>query len=56
MTWDVDPEPADPDELAALIAAAQEALAAPKESGWWRSGLEDLDAAAAAERGGSDPD
>lgn len=56
MTWEVHPEPADQDELAALIAAAEEAFAPPKESGWWRSGLEDLEVGVAAEQAGSDPE
>lgn len=42
VSWEVDPEPADADERAALLAAVDEVLAAEGESAWWRSGLEDL--------------
>jgi hypothetical protein len=38
----VEPEPADDGERAALLAAAEEALASEPESAWWRSGLDDL--------------
>ena len=55
MSWDVQPEPTGADERAALVAAAEQALAPPKESAWWRSGLEDLDSAAPAEQARRDP-
>ena len=56
MSWDVHPEPADQEERAALVAAAEQALASPEESGWWRSGLEDLDGDASIEGAtGRDP-
>ncbi len=55
MSWDVQPEPTDADERAALVAAAEQALAPPKESAWWRSGLEDLDGGAPAEQARRDP-
>jgi hypothetical protein len=42
VSWEVDPEPTDAEERAALVAAADRALALDKESAWWRSGLEDL--------------
>ena len=42
MSWVVEPEPADDGERAALLAAAEEALASQAESAWWRSGLDDL--------------
>lgn len=42
MTWEVSPEPLDAQERAALLAAAEELLAAEGESEWWRSGLDDL--------------
>jgi hypothetical protein len=56
MSWDVQPEPADPEERAALVAAAEQALASPRESAWWRSGLEDLDGSALPEQTRPDPD
>ena len=49
------PEPADPEELAALVAAAEQAFAPPEESAWWRSGLEDLDGGTPAELPRHDP-
>jgi hypothetical protein len=56
MSWNVHPEPADAEERAALIAAAEEAFAPPEESAWWRSGLDELDDGASAERPGREPD
>jgi hypothetical protein len=56
MTWDVHPEPADAEERAALVAAAEQALAPDEESAWWRSGLEDLNDGTTAERAGREPD
>jgi hypothetical protein len=47
MSWDVRPEPADKEERAALVAAAEQAFALEAESAWWRSGLDDLDGALA---------
>jgi hypothetical protein len=41
VSWEVDPEPTDA-ERAALVAAAERALAPDGESAWWRSGLDDL--------------
>ncbi len=55
MSWKVHPEPADPEELAALVAAAEQALAPPEESAWWRSGLEDLDDGTPADQARHDP-
>jgi hypothetical protein len=55
MSWDVQPEPADEKERAALVAAAEQALAPQAESAWWRSGLEDLDGTAPAEQAPPDP-
>ena len=55
MSWVVDPEPADEDERAALLAAAEQAFASEPESAWWRAGLDDLGAGAAAEEPGRDP-
>ena len=49
------PEPSDAEELAALVAAAEQALAPPEESAWWRSGLEDLDGGTPAEQPLRDP-
>ena len=49
MSWDVHPEPADPEDHAALVAAAEQAFAPPQESAWWRSGLDDLDGSAPAD-------
>jgi hypothetical protein len=42
VSWVVEPEPADDGERAALLAAAEAALASEPESAWWRSGLDDL--------------
>jgi hypothetical protein len=42
VSWEVTPEPADADERAALLQAAELALAGAPESEWWRSGFEDL--------------
>jgi hypothetical protein len=55
MSWNVHPEPADAEERAALIAAAEAAFASPEESAWWRSGIE-LDEGASPERAGREPD
>lgn len=55
VSWKVHPEPADPEELAALVAAAEQAFAPPEESAWWRSGLEDLDGGTPAELARHDP-
>jgi hypothetical protein len=55
MSWDVQPEPADEDERAALVSAAEQAFALQVESAWWRSGLEDLDGTALAEQTRPDP-
>jgi hypothetical protein len=54
MRWEVQPEPAGDDERAALVAAAEQALAEEAESAWWRSGLDDL-GGAPPEQAGSDP-
>jgi hypothetical protein len=56
MSWDVHPDPADAEERAALVAAAEEALTSADESAWWRSGLEDLSDGTSAERAGREPD
>ena len=42
MRWEIQPEPADDAERAALVKAAAQALAAESESAWWRSGFDDL--------------
>jgi hypothetical protein len=42
VRWEVNPEPADDVERAALLAAAEQAFVAEEASAWWRSGLEDL--------------
>lgn len=55
VTWELDPEPADEAERAALLAAAEQALAPPRTSVWWRSGLEDLDGGPPPEQAGRDP-
>ena len=55
MSWDVQPAPPDAEERAALVAAAEQALALRAESAWWRSGLEDLDGSALAEQTRPDP-
>lgn len=55
MSWDVHPEPVDPEDRAALVAAAAQAFALPEESAWWRSGLEDLGSGAPAEQAWRDP-
>jgi hypothetical protein len=48
--WEVRPEPLDPDERAALLEAAEAALAADGESAWWRSGFEELGGGPAPEQ------
>lgn len=55
MGWEVDPEPADDAQRAALLAAAEQALAPETESAWWRSGLEDLGGGAPGEQAGRNP-
>jgi hypothetical protein len=55
VSWEVDPEPSDEDERAALVIAAEQALAQEPESAWWRSGLEDLGGGPPAEQAGRDP-
>jgi hypothetical protein len=55
MDWEVVPEPADELERAALLAAADQALATATDSAWWRSGLEDLDGGSPAEQPSRDP-
>lgn len=55
MDWEVVPEPADELERAALLAAAEQALAPGTDSAWWRSGLEDLDGGSPAEQPWRDP-
>jgi hypothetical protein len=50
VDWDVEPEPADPGERAALLAAVEEALAPEAESPWWRSGLDDLGGGSSTEQ------
>jgi hypothetical protein len=55
VAWEVDPEPTDEHERAALLAAAEQAFAQEPESAWWRSGLEDLGGGAPAEQAGRDP-
>ena len=49
VNWEVDPEPADAEERAALVAAADRALVSDEDSAWWRSGLEDLSDGSPAE-------
>jgi hypothetical protein len=55
MDWEVVPEPADELERAALLAAAEQAVALETDSAWWRSGLEDLDGGLSAEQPWRDP-
>jgi hypothetical protein len=55
VSWELYPEPADPENRAALIDAAEQALAPPEESAWWRSGLEDLGSGPPAEQAWRDP-
>jgi hypothetical protein len=50
MPWELHPEPADADERAVLLAAAEQAFAAEAESAWWRSGQEDLNGGAPAQQ------
>lgn len=52
MRWEVEPEPADDEERAALDAAAEQAFASEAESAWWRSGLDDLGGPPAEQAGG----
>jgi hypothetical protein len=54
-TWELDPEPADEAERAALLAAAEQALGPARTSAWWRSGLADLDGGPPPEQAGRDP-
>ncbi|MGH3116165.1 MAG: hypothetical protein ACRDQ2_03470 [Gaiellales bacterium] len=54
MSWKVEPEPADDQERAALLAAAERAFAPEAESAWWRSGLDDLGGGPPAEQAGGD--
>jgi hypothetical protein len=43
MRWELRPEPPDPGSRAALLRAAELALADEEpESAWWRSGFEEL--------------
>ena len=42
MNWEVVPEPIEPEERAALVEAATQSVEGEDESGWWRSGLDDL--------------
>jgi hypothetical protein len=44
VSWEVRPEPRTLDERAALVAAANQVLQRERESAWWRSGLEELEA------------
>lgn len=50
MSWEVRPEPLEPDERTALLKAAEQALAENDESAWWRSGFEELGGGPAAEQ------
>jgi hypothetical protein len=54
MDWAVEPEPADRQEHAALLAAVEKALAPERESLWWRLGLEDLRGGPSAEQAWGD--
>ena len=42
MSWEVEPEPVDAEERAALLQAVERALRDEGQSQWWRSGFEDL--------------
>jgi len=42
VSWEVQPEPEDDAERAALLAAAESAVTHESESTWWRSGFDDL--------------
>jgi hypothetical protein len=55
MSWEVRPEPLDPDERAALLKVAEQALAGEDESAWWRSGFEDLGGGPAPKQAWSGP-
>ena len=55
MDWDVDPEPLDEQERAALLAAAEQAVPDEPESAWWRSGLGDLDGGPPTDQHWRDP-
>lgn len=52
MTWEIKPQPTDPREREALVAAAEKALpdetAAPRR--WWSSGFDDLGGGPAPEQ------
>ena len=50
MTWEVRPDPLDPEERAVLLSSAEEALADRDDSAWWRSGLDDLGGGPAPEQ------
>jgi hypothetical protein len=54
VDWEVEPEPSDPDEQSALLAAVEKALAPERESLWWRSGLEDLGGGPSADQAWGD--
>lgn len=61
MPWSVQPEPADENERAALLAALDRALAEEEGaasgwlSAWWRSGFDDLGGGPAAEKPWGEP-
>jgi hypothetical protein len=42
VTWELRPEPDQPEVRAVLLAAAEAARAERAESAWWRSGFEEL--------------
>jgi hypothetical protein len=48
VSWEVSPEPPDPEELAALLAAVEQAFEDERVSAWWRSGFEELGGGPAA--------
>jgi hypothetical protein len=61
VTWSVQPEPANENELQALLTALERALAEEQVGGeaytgaWWRAGLEDLGRGPAPQESWRDP-
>jgi hypothetical protein len=56
MRWELRPEPLNADERAALLRAAEQALADDEsESLWWRSGFDELGGGPAPKESWRDP-
>jgi hypothetical protein len=61
VTWSVQPEPTDENELQALLTTLERALAEEQVGGdaytaaWWRAGLEDLGRGPGAQESWRDP-